>query len=98
MELVELITKNGADVNSIDKIHGQTPLHYCVAVYSNKTNSTNVPLNRLEIANLLIENGANQDILDKYENTPLQLALRNGLSIFCWNGISTKKTTNKMEF
>lgn len=81
--MVDLLIKNGADVNpKLDKIHGQTPLHYCVA---RDSNSTNVPLNRLEIAKLLIENGADQDILDKSGNTPLQLAVQNGLKIFCRN-------------
>lgn len=57
-------------------MYGQTPLHYCIA---RNTNNANVTSNRLELAQLLIENGANQDISDKFGNTPLQLAIKNGL-------------------
>lgn len=79
IELADLIIKNGADVNATDKMHGQTPLHYCIA---HDSSNLDVPLNRLEIAKLLIESEANQDISDKYGNTPLQLAIQNGLQFF----------------
>lgn len=69
--MAELLIKNGADINSTDKIHGQTPLHYCVA---HGRNSSAMP----DLAKLLIENGVNQEISDKFGNTPVQLAIQNG--------------------
>lgn len=78
VEIVDLLIKNGADVNATDKVHGQTPLHYCIARSSNISNISDVSLNRFEIAKLLVESGADQDISDHYGNTPLQMAIQNG--------------------
>lgn len=93
--MAHLMIKNGANVNATDKIHGQTPLHYCVA---RDSNSTDVPVDRLEIAKLLIDSGAEQGISDKYGNTPLELAFQNGSSIFSSNEIQHKKLQSKSNF
>lgn len=75
VKIAELLIKNGADINSTDKIGGQTPLHYCIA----RDRNSNATSDRLEIAQLLIDSGANQDISDKFGHNVLQLAIQNGL-------------------
>ena len=58
-----------ADVNGRDK-NGRTPLHKCAFYNSNS-----------DILKLLYENGANPDLVDDEENTPLHFAARRGKKV-----------------
>lgn len=88
MALVELLLKNDANLNLVDKSNGQTALHYCVARKGNANDASN----RLKIAKLLIENGAAQNVLDKFGNNPLQLAVQIGKT----KGKPKKRETRKI--
>ena len=62
IELMELLIKNGADVNSQNK-HKETPLHYLCWQNTNKE--------MIEVIKFLIEKGADVNSQDKYGRTPL---------------------------
>lgn len=72
--MVELLVKNEANLDVVDKLRGQTALHYCIARDGNSNDASN----RIKIAELLIEGGANQNVLDKSGNTPVQFAIQMG--------------------
>lgn len=65
LSIVEEVIKSGVDINFGDH-NGNTPLHIAVAT------------NNLEVAKLLLEKGANLEIKNKNNLTPLSLA------IFCY--------------
>lgn len=68
--------KNGADVNSVDK-DGFTSLHFTARKGDYGISD------RIQIAKLLIEYGAYVNLLNKYGETPLQLAIQNGEYFYC---------------
>jgi ankyrin repeat protein len=61
-DIVELLVKNGADVNARE-LKGWTPLHFAAQSYLPDT------------VKLLIEKGADINAVDFYNNTPLHKAL-----------------------
>lgn len=62
INILNWLINNGADINHQDNI-GYSSLHFC----SQEQNA--------EVASILLENGANPNILDKHANTPLWTAL-----------------------
>jgi ankyrin repeat protein len=62
-EAAKLLLDNGASLELAD-IHGNTPIW--TAIFSAK--------GELELVKLYVQRGANLDVLNKYQNTPRQLA------------------------
>lgn len=73
----KLISTDAIDLNSKDKSHGRTALHWSVA------------LNKTKICQYLVENGARLDICDAEYETPLQIAIKlsldNLVQLLCAN-------------
>ncbi|XP_048844850.1 neurogenic locus notch homolog protein 1-like [Brienomyrus brachyistius] len=63
--MVEQLAHCHADVNAVD-VHGKSALHWAAAV------------NNVEAVLILVKNGANRDLQDLKEETPLFLAAREG--------------------
>jgi ankyrin repeat protein len=60
---IDVLIRNGADINERDTKWGWPPLLYAV------------DYNQAQAVKLLVENGANVNIMDEYGNTPLLLAM-----------------------
>ena len=66
IELVRHYIKAGDDINSLDQQYGHTPLGYAALG------------GYLEMAKLLLENGANVKVRNIFGNTPLHVAAKGG--------------------
>lgn len=69
IEILNWLISNGADVNHKDRI-GNSSLHFCGEEQN------------IEAARILLKNGANPNILNEHENTPLWTALFNAKGRF----------------
>lgn len=69
IEILKWLMKKGANVSHQDKI-GYSSLHFCGQEQN------------IEIAELLLENGANPNILDEHDNSPLWTAMFNSKGKF----------------
>ena len=69
IKILEWLIKKGANVNHQDKI-GYSSLHFCGQEQN------------IEVAKILLENGANPNILDKHDNSPLWTAIFNSKGKF----------------
>jgi len=65
-ENIKRIIEEGADVNGIDKKHGESPLHYLIGESGN-----------LSAVKMLVENGASILKENREGITPLELAIEN---------------------
>ncbi|XP_031628232.1 acyl-CoA-binding domain-containing protein 6 [Contarinia nasturtii] len=61
-QILEILLKNGANVNLIDKDSGQTALHYSISC------------GHLECIKILLKHGAQKNITDSDDQTPIDLA------------------------
>lgn len=79
----EILIENGANVN-IKDYYGNTPLHYAAAVSIKCRDYDNVDLcnaagkEHEKLVRLLLDNGANINIRNKYWNTPVDYAKKYG--------------------
>lgn len=89
-KVVNLLLKNGADVNKLDKRFDtiiSSPFrkfnfsfNFNSSIYSGKTALHLASINdQLTTADLLIKNGATIDVQDNAKKTPLLLAINNGI-------------------
>ena len=69
IEILNWLIDKGADVNHQDRI-GYTCLHFCGQEQN------------IEAARILLENGANPNLLDEHENSPLWTAIFNSRGKF----------------
>lgn len=77
LDIVKLLLDNGASINDGEGFGGYTPLHHA-ANRKKKHDSMEINAKLIDIANLLIDRGANMRIYSDDNNTPLDLAARNG--------------------
>ena len=77
LDIVKLLLDNGASINEGEGFGGYTPLHHA-ANRKKKHDSMEINAKLIDIVNLLIDRGANMNINSDDNNTPLDLAARNG--------------------
>lgn len=80
---IEKIIKSGIDINIMDRKTGKTALHYAAANGNEKC------------AEMLIKNGANLDITDNNNETPIMSAMSTGNFIVINMMPKTKLNINK---
>lgn len=68
VELVEMLINHGADVNAVEGMERETALH--TVIRSPLLNDSDT----MSIIRLLIKNGANVNVENKYHTTPLAMA------------------------
>jgi tankyrase len=85
----ELIAR-GADVNAVDKKTKSTPLHRAVT-NTGAPNTANKSTAAMEIAELLLANGANPRIKNKMDKTPLDYVKNDAMkAVFAKHALRTK--------
>ena len=72
VEGVKLLINYGADLNIRDN-YGRTALHWCVVAF-NRSNEERIRAKVKDIAEILLDNGADPNIMDYYDIKPLDLA------------------------